>query len=306
MHKFKIISLTAGIAATLTLSCSNGDDNTGGGGSPVTETYTLENKTATQFTYTEVEKDDERCSNGVLEEREYPRTIHYSIQNNIMTWQDEYADDDTDTLHLKGTSNELTGTWTRTKNKASSCRLYTEKYCINWESGGCNDYEEETWYGCKEGYDITQAVFTETTLKITRDECWTDEVENGRNYKGWIMKVIDCDATEYSKGSEKLTYRETRTTEVINYKGRSCSYQKPTKAQKQAACQKAWNENKDYWDILDEAKESYHNCLEGLLPPEFRESREKHEVEPLPPPPPVAKAKITPLLKKKNQRYTFF
>jgi len=281
MNKLKLI-LAASIAATaLTLSCS-GDDGGDSGSGSVTETYTLENKTDEQFTYTGVEEDDEYCRNGVLEEREYSRTVYYSIDNKVLTWGSAWSYDG-DTIQFKGTTDELIGTWTRTKDKATSCKLRT-------------DHDGDSWISCKEDYDITKAVFTATSVEITRDECGTDWVKNGESYKGWITKVIDCDAVEYSKGSEKITYRETRTTEVANYKGKSCSYSRPTKAQKQDACKKAQNES-DYWDILDRLGENYYKCLKNLLPPEFMDDDDYDDYGKAAAKPQV-KARITPLLKK--------
>jgi hypothetical protein len=348
MSKLKII-LTAGIAAVLTLSCSNADEtgnessssdgggsesssskgdssnsNNGGGnnssssvgnessssdvrnessssrsgnnssnsnggdesgGFVSTEVYTLVNKTADQFTYMEV-YEDEYCEGGVLknEKDSSSNIINYSINNKIMTWKGRWHD----TLNFKGTSNEFIGTWTRTKNKAASCGI---------------DEEYDDYY-CKRGYDIIKAVFTETNVSITRDICYTDQLEDvEEEINGWKTKV-DCNTVEIYKGTDKATMKITNNEEIsYSYKGESCTIEK---SKKEAACKKAWDKYhltddylEDYYDIL---YKDFDDCLKRILPAELMEEMENDDdygkvaAKPLA----KAKAKIIPLLKKRN------
>jgi len=315
MNKLKII-LTATLAAVLTLSCSSGDDEGSSGGSgPITESFTLKDVTADQFTYVEVEVYD-RCEEGgvlKIEVETYEETVKYSIKNNIMTWSNRWAED---TLNFKGTSNELIGTWTRTKDKNASCGPRTERYCTgggHWDyetdEWVCERYEEDTWNECKSGYDITKAVITATTIAITRDECRTDEMTE-RTYNGWTRRVVNCDTYEMVKGSDKVTVRETRANIEISYKGKSCRMSEPSKAQKEAACREAWNKyhltdnywDDYYWDILEG---DFEACLKRILPPELMGGGDDYDdynsygkVAAKPLAKAKAKAKFAPLLEK--------
>jgi hypothetical protein len=366
MSKLKII-LTAGIAAVLTLSCSNADEtgdgssnsdgggsksssskgdssnsNNGGGnnssssdvrnessssdgsgnesssnnvgnessssrggnnssssyggndsgGSKDVKVYDLVNKTADQFTYMEAYEDEYCYEGGVLknEKDSSSKTINYSINNKIMTWEYKWSHD---TLNFKGTSNELIGTWTRTKNKAASCKLYTD------------DYYGDSWYECKEGYNITKAVFTETNVEITRDICYTDEMEDGREEEnGWKQRVVDCNIVELYKGTDKIMGEITKDKETISYKGESCTIEfDPPKSQKEAACREAWNRYQEeyYWEdyYYDILYKDFNDCLKRILPAELMKDDDdygKVAAKPLA----KAKAKITPLLKKRN------
>lgn len=289
--------LIGGIGIQTLTSCSDGgDDGPLGGGGPITETYTLKGKTDSQFTYVEEEEYYSCEDGGILETRRETdeETIYYSIENNTLTWENKYSDDDT--LNFKGTSRELVGTWTRTKNKAAACRI--------------SEYDD-TYKECKEGYDITQAVFTNTTVAITRDECFTDEIVDGStyyNYRGWKVKIIDCNTIEISKGAEKITVKETRTSEEVSYKGKSCKASEPSKSQSQAACQKAWNEYQDeyYWEeyYYEFLYADFDKCVKGLnLPPEFYEDDDEgdyYDEKIYAKPAAKAKAKFIASLKKKK------
>jgi len=261
MNKLKL-ALAASLAATLTLSCSGDpeDEDVSGGSGSNTEVYTLKDKTSSQFTYVE-EYEDEYCDEGgVLKKETDEETVNYSITNNVMTWEYRWSDD---TLNLKGTSNELMGAWTRTKNKAASCKMET-------------DSDGYSWYDCKEGYDITKAVFTATTVAITRDICETDRIKDGEVWEGgdegWKMRVKDCDSYEIYKGSKIVTVKENRNDVVVSYGGKTCKLTEPSKSQKQAACKKAWDEYQDedyYWDFIHEFRESFYTCLEKDMPEGF-------------------------------------
>ncbi len=343
MNKFKII-LVASIAAALTLSCSilndeskddssssnnsgkksssskdgpsggdssdsNNGNNSGSGGA--TETYTLTEQDEERFSYF-VPYEYSRCEESGLETTKdsIEMSLEYSIDNNIMTWGDESNmwGELIDTLIFKGSSNELKGTWTRTRNKATSCYL--------------EEYGYEPGMVCKRNYDITKVVFTDSKITFTRDECLTDtriELDYGN---GWKDKVVNCNTIEITKGSDKITKKITKTGEETSYKGQSCKFSEPTKAQKQTACKKAVNEypGEDeygypnygyaYYDLLDKLYESYYDCLADILPEDFLENDycdynpddsdcwgEEGSLK--------AKAKtskIKPLLKKKNRR----
>jgi len=276
----KKIILTAAIAAALTLSCApaedekeetngnggSGGNNSGGNSSGgTTETYTLTYSDDDEyFTYLMPLEWDYCEEGGVLktEKDSYERDQYYSIDNKVMTWGDEFdIQYGGDTLLFKGSSNEIKGTWTRKKgSKATSCR-----------------YDEDNYYDpgmyCKYGYDITKAVFTDSKVTITREECPTDYEVDVEDYEnGWKSKVVNCNTIEISKGSDKITIKRTKTSEEVSYKGKSCKWSEPTKAQKQSACKKAWNEYQDedeYYSILRELNYAYNECLNNTLPEEF-------------------------------------
>jgi len=266
------IILTASIATvlTLTLSCSSGGDSDGGG-SVYSEVYTLKSVSADQFTYIE-EYEEDRCEEGgTLKTEKYTEdnTVNYSIKNNVMTWESRRSDD---TLNFKGSSNELIGTWTRTKDKNASCELHTERYCEDYDNDNdvCKRYEEDTYYECKSGWRLTEVVFTERTVKITEDYCRTETYIESTDSKGWRMKVIDCDTYELSKGSEKVTITRARTSRSISYKGKTCTRYVASKAQKQAACKEAWNKYKNDWDedyYYDFIYKDYNDCVKSLRLP---------------------------------------
>jgi len=336
MNKLKFI-LAASIAATLTLSCTDGGGDDGGGSSSsgggdepggsssggnepsgTTETYSLLDVDSDYFTYREVTKEEYCAYGGVLETENYPNenTVNYSIDNKILTWQNYWYDD---TLQFKGTSNELIGPWTRTKDKNASCGLVDDyyEYCADgywdddYEDYICIEYDTESYsyYSCKEGYDITKAVFTDATVAITRNYCPTDYEIDGDDYgNGWRSRVVDCNTMEIYKGSDKITLKETRTSEETSYRGKSCKRSEPSEAQKKAACRKAWNEYEDvdsYWEILREQDYVYYECLDGLnLPPELLGEGDdyygKVAAKPAAKAKAKAKAKFTTLLKKKK------
>jgi len=317
MNKLKFI-LTASIAAVLALSCSDGgDEGSSGGSTPITESFTLKNVTADQFTYEEVDVYDSCEEGGVLETRKdsWENTVNYSIKNNIMTWSNRRAED---TINFKGTSSELIGTWTRTKDKNASCGPRTEIYCTDgghWDyeidEWVCERYEEETWNECKEDYDITKAVFTQTTVKITRDYCYTDRMTEGepwwRGDNGWKTRPVNCNAYEVYKGSEIVTIKEDRNSAEASSKGKKCKSE-ASKKQKENACKEAWDKyhlTENYWDdyywgIL---YKDFYDCLANSMPKGFwvdkdEDSYGKAAGKPLAKA--KAKANFTPLLKKRN------
>jgi len=298
MNKFKFI-LMASIAAILTLSCSfldddskdnssnssgnksssskdrpnggdssdsnNGSNSSGG----TTETYTLEkHEDLIYFRYKGGVSYESCEAGGDLVEYPYERLVFYSIDNNILNWTWTFSYDDDlivgDTLNFKGTSNNLTGTWTRTKNKNASCEL--------------NDEFDFPFIDCKEGYDITKAVFTNDKVTITRDECRTDDAVNGAvDYRGWKTKVVNCNTIEYSKGSNKVTKKFTKNGEEMSYNG-SEPCKQPDKPTKQAACAAAYAKyvaeggDVDEWDsyyYYQNIGDPYYSCLENTLPDDW-------------------------------------
>jgi len=302
MYKLKITLAAATLAATLTLSCGGGneDDNPGGGGSgggtAITETYKLKSITDDKFTYIE-EYTDDRCREGgilEIENRTWDNTVNYSIANNILTIGYEYS---RDTLNFKGTSNELIGTWTRTRNKAASCELRT--------------YYDGDGYECKEDYDLVKAVFTATTVKITHDYCPTDDITEKPNKNGWKNKVTNCLTYEISKDLDKITVKLIMTDSErgmeVSYKGKSCKrkWTEPSESQRKSACEKAWKEHKDdpYWeDYYDDILYDYskfEECIKKLLPEELVGGDDGDGENTNSPSKLAAKAKFAPLLKKK-------
>jgi len=227
-------------------SSSRGGSNSSGG---TTETYVLLNNDidGEYFTYL-IPDYYESCEAGTYKTEPGEVDQYYSIDDKTMTWSLW-----SDTLLFKGTSDDLIGTWTR---KKSVCELD-------------EDYDYDMY--CKEGYDITKAVLTETTVAITRDVCPTDyEIDGSSFVEGWQLKVKDCNTLEISKGSDKITVIQSNDGgEKTTYNGNSCSLEL-TKAKKQAACVKAWNEwmDDDYEWVLEN---DYAVCLKGILPKEFFE-----------------------------------
>ncbi|MDR2594044.1 MAG: hypothetical protein LBC87_04660 [Fibromonadaceae bacterium] len=269
----KKIILTAAIAAALTLSCApaedegeiddggnnkGGNNSSGGGGNGSGTTYKLiesniDGDGDAYFIY-EIPDGDEFCEEGVYSTQTSPYLQFYSIDNKKMTWglSSDYS------IQFNGTSNELIGTWTRTKSK-SDCELVED-----------GDY---AFKYCRPNYDVTKAVITETTtdttIAITRQECPTDYLIDGSSpVEGWKLKVKDCNTVEYTKGSDKITVtRSNDGGEKTTYKGKSCELV-VSKAKKTAACKKAWEEEGDeaYMWIL---YRDYEKCLKDNLPEEF-------------------------------------
>jgi len=265
-------------------SSSINQSNNSDGSYSYTKDYALVSKTNNEFTYTIVYKDEYCKDGGILEIRDDPwdNTINYSIADKIMTWQE---DGDTDTLNFKGTSNELIGTWTRTRDKAASC-LYDSYY--------------EDYY-CKSHYDITKAIFTESTVSITRSICFTDKLDGDEIQSGWRWRTIDCNTAEIYKGSDKISFKITIINEddysyTYSYKGESCEYN-PSKLKKEAACKETWdtyhvideyNWRNNYYDILEK---EFNDCMNSKMPPELTDdSHEDAAAKPLA----KAKFKIRP------------
>jgi len=278
MNNIKLILAAAlPLSLALTLSCSDGgggggDDSSsssdeGGpssssGGTPsvdgTTKTYALQLLDGgAAFTF-QVESDYESCENGILTPYTYEKLVHYGIYDNVLRWvwvDDGYGGLEMgDTLNFSGTSSNIKGTWTRTKN---ACEVY-DSYKI-----------------CKEGYDITRAVFTDTTLAITRRECLTDDIVNGiTDNEGWTRKAVDCNTIQYSKDSRKITQKYTTNGIEWSYNGGVCK--QLDKAQRPAACAAAYDRavvdgdgnyaSYYYYKSIDEP---YSLCIENTLPDDW-------------------------------------
>jgi len=293
MNKFKTILTASLAAALLTLSCAppaddegdidgDGGSSSGGGGgkgNSTTGTYTLIDQDDEYFSYLEPYESCE--AGGTLSESSYGISIDYSINNKIMTWGDEYDIEYGDTLIFKGSSNELIGgTWTRTKNKTASCNR-TRKYCIDgewdddYENYTCYEYDNYISLGCKENYDITKAVFTDSKVTITRDICESEQLDGQAwpmGNEGWKVKATNCNNLEVSKGKEKVTIKNNGNNTEVSSGGKTCKISEPTTTQKRAACKRSWDEYQDtdyYEDLLDELNESFYDCLREKMPEGF-------------------------------------
>jgi len=176
--------------------------------------------------------------------------LYYSIDNKILTITQWY-----DTVQFKGSGNELVDTWTRKKgSKDSSCEP---------------EYEGALYLYCKNNYDITKAVFTDSKVTITREECYTDKYVNGyvNEWNGYTTNVKDCNTLEYSNGSEKITKTLSKTGEKISYKNKVVCEYAPTKDQQKAACEKAWEDRDDDYEWI--LRKDYINCQNENLPEDF-------------------------------------
>jgi len=253
-------------------SSSRGD---GSNSSGTSKTYSLADYDDEYFTYLEEEKLDYCDEGGILKFQieTNDNTVYYSIEDNILTWESDYSLFDGDTIQFNGSSAELRGTWTRTKDKEASCELQEGDDLFSW-------------YECKSNYDITRAVFTSSTVTITRDVCETDGAVTDSEIYGWKIKVVDCNTVEYSKGSNKITEKTTETSEEVKYNNQTCKLSF-AETDKRAACQDAWGKYQEeeeeeedididvldyyYKDAMELTQVAYDNCLKSKLPKEFLE-----------------------------------
>jgi len=226
--------------------------SSGGGGNGGTETYayTLDDD-GEHFTLF-IPQESFYCEEGVLKVAKDTSDIYqyYIIENNILTLTVTTGD----TVLFSGSGNELVGTWTRTKgNRDNSCEYYNDPYQT-----------------CKDGYDITKAVFTEDKVTITREECYTDQYADGyvNEWNGYTTNVKDCNTLEYSKDSEKITKTLSKTGEKISYKNKVVCEYDTSQNQQKAACKAAWDEyeDDDYESIL---LETYRQCQNENLPGDY-------------------------------------
>jgi hypothetical protein len=283
-----------------------GGDGTGGkssnSGNPGTpDSYTLVSYNSNSFTYN-WDSESYRCidlNGGTLEKETYDFTeamgysMYYSNGNYILvlgrcnSWSSGMNGimnctgfSDTDTIHFKGTSSNLIGTWTRTKDKAASCKMKTERYCKDYDSDKCEckEYKEESWMDCKEYWDYTKLVFTQNTVAITRDYCRTDGmIDEEVRDNGWRYKITGCDTYEMSKGTEKVTVRINKGTNWESwegtYKGKTCKLTETSVSQRAKACSDAWKTGvsgseleEAYYDLLD--KERFKCLVDNNFPEE--------------------------------------
>jgi len=241
---------TLAVAMSLTLSCSSDSDDppsdtdngiNRNGSQKITEIYALKDVTDNSFTYTRVDtiSGSDYCGVfGVLKRKAeiYDETANYTINNGILVWEDYQ-------LKFNGTSNNLTGIWTRELEKSGY------------------------FYGA---HNITKAEFTDNELKITYDYCAPDRMllrygEDRGN--GWKIRNVNCETYEIYKGNDVITVKEESRLDVlynvsITYKGKTCSG--PTLAQSEKACSDAWKEFLQVENITDPTALAIE-VLEGLL-----------------------------------------
>ncbi|MDR2580844.1 MAG: hypothetical protein LBC85_07625 [Fibromonadaceae bacterium] len=279
MNRVKTTLLAAGLslAMAFTLSCSDGGGDGGGGGSGTfTEVFAIKEITSDSFTYVEEESYD--CqSDGTLKKREYTEKGTYSIAGNVLTlkWEDW---SDAAEYNFNGNSSGLIGTWTRNKNKAANCRE-DEDYDRVW---------------CDYLYDVTKAVFTQNSISITADICWTDQFKDGNVRRGWTVKVIDCNNFEERKGNEtvKTNFKFSGNSAKLTYtyNGKSCerSWSEPSLAARQKACADAVKQAaadggyyEDYYeDILYSRDKNFEKCLtDNNFPEDLFGVNHEHEDE---------------------------
>ena len=242
MKKKLLLSLFA-LLTVLFFACSgdDGDDNPtdGQGSNELTSTYKIKNITANSFimenTYYECYEESFK-NNGELEIEREEDKIDYSIENDSLTL---YGDEGYffKPMHFNGTSTSLIGTWTR---EANLCKIDEEQeiYCGN-------DF-------------FSKVAFTNTTLTITYDMCWTKNYfdrEKGTYEKdgGVTLKIIDCNTSEASYRNHKATTTFAINTKVspiiqVAYNQTTCSknFRKDiTVSERQTACKEAYNRAKD-------------------------------------------------------------
>jgi hypothetical protein len=208
-----LYSSSSSIGETTGDSSSSSSGNGQGGGSSssssggrdnrITEVYALTAKTNDSFTY-KIEGSYSCKKGGVLyKESDDLRNRSYSIINNAMVWKYPWSDDDRDSLNFIGTSDNLIGTWARTKNLDAYCRREA----------------------CKYDFNIIETTFTEDSLRIIRDYCLSDEVQKyGSEFavNGWTTQIINCDTYELHKGTEIITVQGTLSRISFTYNDKTC------------------------------------------------------------------------------------
>lgn len=280
--------LTATCLTLLTaflLSCSNGGDDpidgNENGSISITKFYDLEDVTDSSFTYMK-KNEYYLCKQTGLEYKEsfYDEEAQYSINNNVLTIKLNKSDS-AEEYDFNGNSNVLTGTWTRNANEAPNC----QRHCIVEEDGsGAYCYSV-----CEIYYNVTKLEFTPTTLAMTQDVCEAKKYD-GQEYRGWAMKVTDCNTFEYSKRGQKITVKlsisENVMEEISTYNGNACirTYKEDilhSSSERENACQKAvvkCQQKGDNWDSCFNdyyleflrGQDTFEECLKNnRFPDEF-------------------------------------
>jgi len=211
MNKLKLI-LAASIAVALTLACTeesgsgnegeeenqNGDNSGGGGsGNQKTENYTLVSKSTDQFIYAGKPRYFCLPEYGVVPMID-ENTVNYSIKNNTLDWSYEQSPEDS--LNFKGTSNNLIGTWTRTKNnKEDACGEKTNKLCIQYDYEVCVK-ESKTEKLCV-SYDIDQSCF---------EKCYDDgcDIRDCEICTSWEPSCEEYKCLDYYESEPYYTCKE--------------------------------------------------------------------------------------------------
>jgi hypothetical protein len=197
----------------------------------MTEIYALGHIDDSFFVYSETYEWYDCKEDGTIERRIHrAEAVSYSISDNTLVWLDYWQ---ADMLHFSGTSNNLIGTWTRTKSIDS---------------------------------DIVKAEFTDDTLKVIRNFCIADEIDEDDGINGWEAISIGCNTYEESKGTEKVTIKAMLSNNgslalSYTYNGKTCYWdQEFTPSRSQAACTEAWNKAQAKGG---EASYYYHNIVNG-------------------------------------------
>jgi hypothetical protein len=268
MSKLKTLALAASLSLTaaFTLSCSSdSEEGSGGGSGPMASAYPITEMEPGYLSWKETYTYYECTEAGLREEIEtYTEYLEYSINNKVLTAHSWYD------IKFNGTTDNIIGTWTRNKNKAASCR---DEY---------DEWDDEYYYWCDHGYDITKLEITNQTVKVTQDICLTDEIKDGEDLyrNGYLAKVIDCNSVNVSKDGKTIkisvkilgndNYEETWT-----YNGKSCKRSR-TESDSKAACNKAIAEcqGDSYSYCIEDAYynyryQSYYICLEENMPSDF-------------------------------------
>jgi hypothetical protein len=222
--------------------------STPGGGKIVTEVYAIKE---IRPDFIIVEYPDYECTEEGLKERASSwlmRGFYYSVNNNVLTFGRSGSN-----VKFNGTSNDIIGTWTRSKNKAAHCKDYYD------------EYDDEYDYECEDGYDITKFVVTAQTVTATRDMCPTDIFKNGENKDGYTIRVTNCFTATISNGVNtlKMEFDLNKMSQKVTYNGKSCETKlRPTEAERRTACNKAINScrNNSSSDCLIDA---YHDNLDN-------------------------------------------
>jgi len=156
----------------------------------ITTNYILTKKSARKVSYADAEPVYSCTTGGVL--KQDTLTVNdfiYSINNNTLTWSRELPSYDDDSLHFNGASNNLIGTWTRTKDKNSSCKERRAQWCseanaicveeVNMECVNYEvDYDDPNFFDCVLNYcpigntcktnDVVEACGLECTMWRTQ------------------------------------------------------------------------------------------------------------------------------------------
>ncbi|MDR1760094.1 MAG: hypothetical protein LBR60_06175 [Fibrobacter sp.] len=224
----------------------------------IMDTYKIQNITDSSFV--RIEEDiyyrcDEKTGELTEELETYSTSTPYSISNGVLSllW-DKY---DSTLLHFNGSSESLTGSWTRSKNKDIDCKLEYD------------EYDGEYYMYCNYGWETIKAVFTQNTLTVTQNICLLDDGNiNINENNGWKPNIVDCNTASITKNNKKITVTLDLKNQAFTYKynGKSCTFNEMTTvADRTAACKTAAETNQEYGDIMnsinEKREESVLECM---------------------------------------------